>query len=98
MLVMGTCSTQMNQVDERVVAAIPKLMDVTKLMDGNAPDKKDAVKKVEDYAKLVNMNQANTDAMKVFVTQGPAAGMKHMMTNPTTGKEWSYAESRAMYG
>ena len=53
---------------------------------------------VEDYAKLVRMDVYNKEAMKVFATKGPEAGFKNLLTNPHTGKPWTYAESRGMYG
>ena len=53
---------------------------------------------VEEYAACIGMDAANTKAMKIFKTQGTAAGLKHIMTNPNTGKPMSYAESRGMYG
>ena len=53
---------------------------------------------VEEYAACIGMDAANTKAMKIFKTQGTAAGLKHIMTNPHTGKPMSYAESRGMYG
>jgi hypothetical protein len=90
---MGSCnSSPVNEatVDDKITAAISVSKD---MISGRG-----TVEQVDEYAKIVGMDKANTDAMKVFVTQGPEAGIKNLMTNPHTGKEWSYAESRAMYG
>ena len=53
---------------------------------------------VEKYAKCVNMDQSNKEALKILIKEGPEAVIKHVMTNPHTGEAWSYAESRSMYG
>ena len=82
--------SSISSVDDKVAAGISISKDI---MSGRG-----TVDQVDEYAKLVGMDKANTDAMKVFATQGPEAGIKNLMTNPHTGKEWSYAESRAMYG
>ena len=57
-----------------------------------------AIKEAEEYSKMVGMDQKNTEALKVLVTQGKKAAIDHMMKNPYTGEPWTYAESRAMYG
>ena len=40
----------------------------------------------------------NGKAIKIFATQGSEAGIKHIMTNPHTGKQCTYSESMGMYG
>jgi hypothetical protein len=90
---MGSCTSSTvveATVDDKIAAAISVSKD---MISGHG-----TVEQVDEYAKIVNMDKANTDAMKVFVTQGPQTGIKFVMTNPHSGKEWSYAESRGMYG
>jgi hypothetical protein len=40
----------------------------------------------------------NKEAIKILETKGSDEAIKYMMTNPATGKPWTYAESRAMFG
>jgi hypothetical protein len=90
---MGSCNSSPGveaTVDDKITEAISISKD---MISGRG-----TVEQVDEYAKLVGMDKANTDAMKVFATQGPQAGIKELMTNPYTRKEWSYAESRGMYG
>ena len=53
--------------------------------------------RVEEYAKLVNMNQENTKAGIVLATQGTAEFIKHVFTGQN-GEQLSYAEMRSRYG
>lgn len=89
---MGSCksSTAPVTVDDKIAEAVCMSRDI---MSGHG-----TVEQVDKYAKLVNMDKANTDAMKVFATQGPEAGFKVLMTDPNTGAGWDYAASRGMYG
>lgn len=66
---------------------------IVMLMNGTG-----TVEQAEAYAAYSGMDARNTEAMKIFVTQGSAAGFKHMVINPDTGEPWTYAESRSMYG
>jgi len=90
---MGTCySTKVEDMSDAHVMK-KALPEISKLMSGNGTHQE-----VEDFAKLVGMDDYNKEAMKVFATKGPEAGFKNLFTNPHTGKQWTYAESRGMYG
>ena len=75
------------------VKEIDAAIKIVMLMNGTG-----TVEQVEAYAAYSGMDAANTKAMKIFVTQGTAAGFKYTMINPDTGEPWTYAESRSMYG
>ena len=94
---MGSCSSthtpEINaytpEIDKNIIAA----KQIAMVMNGTGTKKQ-----AENYAKSVGMDKNNTEALKVFVTQGASAGIKHLMTCPHTGEQLSYAESRSLYG
>lgn len=89
-----------------VGVAAKKLMTAATLLQNDKSDeakkaKKEWEKDALQYAKSVNMNPANTDALLVLGTQGPAAMIKKISTiQDASGNQHqlSYAEMRAMYG
>jgi hypothetical protein len=54
--------------------------------------------RANEFAKSVNMDEANTKVVEVMATQGQDAAMEHMLTDQKTGQQLSYAESRRLYG
>ena len=45
-----------------------------------------------------NMDDNNKKACNILATEGASAAVKHMFTDPKTGKPLSYAEMRSLYG
>jgi hypothetical protein len=45
-----------------------------------------------------NMDTLNQQALKVMLTQGTTAAVKHMFTHETTGQPLTYLEMRERYG
>ena len=91
-------STHKKEIEKTLVLVVTITMGSSILSCMKKNDTTTVERNVEEYAACVGMDAANTKAMKIFVTQGTAAGFKYTMINPDTGEPWTYAESRSMYG
>jgi aminopeptidase N len=73
------------------------LIEAVKFFTEKEEDPVFADAKVEAYAAAVGMDDRNKAAMKVLITKGPDAFVRHVHTGDN-GEQLSYAEMRSIYG